>query len=123
MTLPQDVREAAYALGATRWEVIRYGVLPPARAGIVGAVILGLGRALGETVAVLMLIGDIPAISKSIFASGYSMASVIANEFGQSQEPLHLQALVAIGLVLFVVTVLMNIGARLLVGKAAGTGA
>jgi phosphate transport system permease protein len=123
VTVPQDVREAAYALGATRWEVIRYGVLPPARAGIVGAVILGLGRALGETVAVLMLIGDIPAISKSIFASGYSMASVIANEFGQSQEPLHLQALVAIGLVLFVVTVLMNIGARLLVGRAAGTGA
>jgi phosphate transport system permease protein len=118
VTVPQDVREAAYALGATRWEVIRYGVLPPARAGIVGAVILGLGRALGETVAVLMLIGDIPAISKSIFASGYSMASVIANEFGQSQEPLHLQALVAIGLVLFVVTVLMNIGARILVGRA-----
>jgi phosphate transport system permease protein len=118
VTVPQDVREAAYALGATRWEVIRYGVLPPARAGIVGAVILGLGRALGETVAVLLLIGDIPAISKSIFANGYSMASVIANEFGQSQEPLHLQALVAIGLVLFVVTVLMNIGARLLVGKA-----
>ncbi len=118
VTVPQDVREAAYALGATRWETIRYGVLPPARAGIVGAVILGLGRALGETVAVLMLIGDIPAISKSIFSSGYSMASVIANEFGQSQEPLHLQALIAIGLVLFVVTVVMNIAARLLVAKA-----
>jgi phosphate transport system permease protein len=118
MTVPQDVREAAYALGATRWETIRYGVLPPARAGIVGAVILGLGRALGETIAVLLLIGQIPAVGKSIFASGYSMASVIANEFGQSQEPLHLQALIAIGLVLFVVTVLMNIAARLLVGKA-----
>ncbi len=118
MTVPQDVREAAYALGATRWETIRYGVLPPARAGIVGAVILGLGRALGETVAVLMLIGDIPAISKSIFSSGYSMASVIANEFGQSQEPLHLQALIAIGPVLFAVTVVINIAARLLVGKA-----
>jgi phosphate transport system permease protein len=118
MTVPQDVREAAYALGATRWETIRYGVLPPARAGIVGAVILGLGRALGETIAVLLLIGQIPAVGKSIFASGYSMASVIANEFGQSQEPLHLQALIAIGLVLFVVTVLMNVAARLLVGKA-----
>jgi phosphate transport system permease protein len=118
VTVPQDVREAAYALGATRWEVIRYGVLPPARAGIVGAVILGLGRALGETVAVLLLIGQIPSISKSIFSGGYSMASVIANEFGQSQEPLHLQALIAIGLVLFVVTVLMNIFARLLVGRA-----
>ena len=118
MTVPQDVREAAYALGATRWETIRYGVLPPARAGIVGAVILGLGRALGETVAVLMLIGDIPAISKSIFSGGYSMASVIANEFGQSQEPLHLQALIAIGLLLFAVTVIMNIAARILVGKA-----
>ncbi|MEA2591056.1 MAG: phosphate transport system permease protein [Actinomycetota bacterium] len=119
VTVPQDVREAAFALGATRWEMIRYGVLPPARAGIVGAVILGLGRALGETVAVLLLIGQIPSISKSIFSGGYSMASVIANEFGQSQEPLHLQALIAIGLVLFVVTVLMNIFARLLVGKAA----
>jgi phosphate transport system permease protein len=118
VTVPQDVREAAYALGATRWETIRYGVLPPARAGIVGAVILGLGRALGETIAVLLLIGQIPAVGKSIFASGYSMASVIANEFGQSQEPLHLQALIAIGLVLFVVTVLMNVAARLLVGKA-----
>jgi phosphate transport system permease protein len=118
MTVPQDVREAAFALGATRWEMIRYGVLPPARAGIVGAVILGLGRALGETVAVLLLIGQIPSISKSIFSGGYSMASVIANEFGQSQEPLHLQALIAIGLVLFVVTVLMNIFARLLVGRA-----
>jgi phosphate transport system permease protein len=118
VTVPTDVREAAWALGATRWETVRYGVLPSARAGIVGAVILGLGRALGETVAVLMLIGDIPAINKSIFASGYSMASVIANEFGQSQEPLHLEALIAIGLVLFVVTVLINIAARLLVGKA-----
>jgi phosphate transport system permease protein len=118
VTVPQDVREAAYALGATRWEVIRYGVLPPARAGIVGAVILGLGRALGETVAVLLLIGQIPAIGKSIFASGYSMASVIANEFGQSQEPLHLQALIGIGLVLFAVTVLMNVAARILVRKA-----
>jgi phosphate transport system permease protein len=118
VTVPQDVREAAYALGATRWEVIRYGVLPPARSGIVGAVILGLGRALGETVAVLLLIGQIPAISKSIFSGGYSMASVIANEFGQSQEPLHLQALIAIGLLLFAVTVIMNIAARILVGKA-----
>ena len=118
VTVPRDVREAAYALGATRWEAIRYGVLPPARAGIVGAVILGLGRALGETVAVLMLIGNIPSISKSLFASGYSMASVIANEFEQSQEHLHVEALVAIGLVLFVVTVLMNVAARLLVGKA-----
>ena len=118
VTVPQDVREAAFALGATRWEVIRYGVLPPARAGIVGAVILGLGRALGETVAVLLLIGQIPSISKSIFSGGYSMASVIANEFGQSQEPLHLQALIAIGLLLFAVTVVMNIAARILVGKA-----
>lgn len=118
VTVPTDVREAAWALGATRWETVRYGVLPPARAGIVGGVILGLGRALGETVAVLMLIGDIPAISRSLFSGGYSMASVIANEFGQSQEPLHLEALIAIGLVLFVVTVFINIAARLLVGKA-----
>lgn len=117
LTIPRDVREAAYALGATRWETIRTGVLPPARAGIIGALILGLGRALGETVAVLMLIGDIPAISHSIFGSGYSMASVIANEFGESGEPLHLQSLIGIGLVLFLVTVLINIAARILVRK------
>ena len=115
VTVPQDVREAAYALGATRWEVIRYGVLPPARAGIVGAVILGLGRALGETVAVLLLIGQIPAISKSIFSGGYSMASVIANEFAEATGKLYSSALVELGLILILVTLAVNLGAQLLV--------
>ena len=120
LTIPRDVREAAYALGATRWEVIAMGVLPPARAGIIGALILGLGRALGETVAVLMLIGDVPAVNHSIFSSGYSMASVIANEFSEAIEHLHVQALIGIGLVLFLVTVVIDMAARLLVRRTEG---
>ena len=119
LTIPSDVREAAYALGSTRWEVIRMGVLPGARSGIIGGVILGLGRALGETVAVLLVIGDTPAISKSLFAPGYSMAAVIANEFREATEPLHIEALVGIALVLFVITVLIDMGARLLVHRTA----
>ena len=118
LTIPRDVREAAYALGATRWEVIRMSVLPPARAGIVGALILGLGRALGETIAVTMLVGNIPIISKSIFSSGYSMASVLANQFGEAAgQPLFIQALIGIGLVLFLFTVVIDMSARLLVRK------
>ncbi|HEU5004093.1 MAG TPA: phosphate ABC transporter permease subunit PstC [Actinomycetota bacterium] len=120
LTIPRDAREAGYALGATRWEMIRMAVLPPARTGIMGALILGLGRALGETVAVLMLIGDVPAVNHSLFASGYSMASVIANEFNEAIEHLHVQALIGIGIVLFLVTVVIDIGARLLVRKAGG---
>ena len=116
VTIPREVREAAYALGATRWEVIRTAVLPPARSGIVGALILGLGRALGETIAVTMVIGNTPVISKSILVPGYSMASVIASEFSESTG-LHLQALIGIGLVLFVVTVVVDIAARLLVHR------
>lgn len=124
LTIPSDVREAAYALGSTRWEVIRMSVLPGARSGIIGGVILGLGRALGETVAVLLVVGDIPAISKSLFAPGYSMAAVIANEFREATEPLHIEALVGIALVLFLITVLIDMGARLLVHRTgARTGA
>jgi phosphate transport system permease protein len=118
LTVPADVREAAYALGSTRWEAIRLSVLPPARVGIVGALILGLGRALGETIAVLMVIGNSPNITKSILSPGYTMASVIANEFREATEPLHVEALIAIALVLFLITVIINIGARLLVHRA-----
>ena len=115
VAVPQAQREAALALGATRWEMIRMGVLRNARAGIVGAVILGLGRALGETMAVTMVIGNTPQISKSLFASAYTMASVIANEFTEATDPLYLSALVHIALVLFLVTIMVNALARVLV--------
>lgn len=115
--VPRTLREAALALGATRWETIATAVLPIARSGLVGAMILGLGRALGETMAVTMLIGNRPEISLSLFAPSYTMASVIANEFTEATEELYLSALAQIGLLLFVVTVLLNIFARLLVWR------
>ena len=90
--VPQNQREAVLALGATRWEMIRMGVLRNARIGIVGGIILGLGRALGETMAVTMVIGNRPEISKSLFAPGYTMASVIANEFSEATGDLYLSA-------------------------------
>ena len=99
--VPHTQREAVLALGATRWEMIRMGVLRNARIGIVGSVILGLGRALGETMAVTMVIGNRPEIAKSLFAPGYSMASVIANEFSEATDDLYLSALIEIGLALF----------------------
>ncbi len=113
--VPQNQREAVLALGATRWEMIRVGVLRNARIGIVGGVILGLGRALGETMAVTMVIGNRPEIAKSLFAPGYTMASVIANEFSEATGDLYLSALVEIGLALFIVTLIVNALARLLV--------
>ena len=113
--VPQNQREAVLALGATRWEMIRMGVLRNARIGIVGGVILGLGRALGETMAVTMVIGNRPEIAKSLFAPGYTMASVIANEFTEATGDLYLSALVEIGLALFIVTLIVNALARLLV--------
>jgi phosphate transport system permease protein len=113
--VPASYREAALALGATQWESIRTGVFPVARSGLVGAVILGLGRALGETMAVTMLIGNRAEISASLFAPAYTMASVIANEFTEATEDLYLSALAEIGLLLFAVTVLLNVVARLLV--------
>jgi phosphate transport system permease protein len=113
--VPQNQREAALSLGATRWEMIRVGVLRNARAGIVGAIILGLGRALGETMAVTMVIGNLPQISKSLFAPGYTLASVIANEFTEATGDLYLSALIEIGLALFLITIVVNILARLLV--------
>jgi len=115
MVVPQHQREGVLALGATRWEMIRVGVLRNARAGIVGAIILGLGRALGETMAVTMVIGNSPEISKSLFANGYTLASVLANEFSEATGDIYLSALVEIGLALFVVTVIVNALAQLLV--------
>ncbi|MGO9405399.1 MAG: phosphate ABC transporter permease subunit PstC [Terriglobales bacterium] len=113
--VPQHQREGVLALGATRWEMIRMGVLRNARAGIVGAIILGLGRALGETMAVTMVIGNRPEIAKSLFAPGYTMASVLANEFTEATGDLYLSALIEIGLALFFVTIVVNALARLMV--------
>jgi len=115
--VPQTLREAALALGATRWETISFAVMPVAKSGLTGAVILGLGRALGETMAITMLIGNRPEISVSLFAPAYTMASVIANEFTEATAELHLGALAEIGLLLFVVTLLLNVVATLLVWK------
>jgi len=115
MSVPQQQREGVLALGATKWETIRMGVLRNARIGIFGAVILGLGRALGETMAVTMLIGNRPEIAKSLFAPGYTLASVIANEFSEATYDLYVSALVEIGLALFVVTLIVNGLARLMV--------
>ncbi len=113
--VPQQQREAVLALGATRWEMIRTGVLRNARAGIFGGVILGLGRALGETMAVTMVIGNTPQIAASLFAPGYTMASVIANEFNEAPGDTYRSALIEIGLALFFVTIIVNILAQLLV--------
>ncbi|HUO26426.1 MAG TPA: phosphate ABC transporter permease subunit PstC [Candidatus Aquilonibacter sp.] len=115
MVVPQHQREAVLALGATRWEMIRIGVLRNARAGIMGGIILGLGRALGETMAVTMVIGNRPEIAKSLFAPGYTMASVLANEFSEATGDVYLSALIEIGLALFLVTIVVNALARLLV--------
>ncbi len=105
--VPQAQREGAYALGATRWEAIRMALFY-ARTGIVGAIMLGFGRALGETMAVTMVIGNTPQVSVSLFAPQYTMSAVIANEFAEAADNLHLQALVEIGLVLFVITLAVN---------------
>jgi phosphate ABC transporter, permease protein PstC len=117
MAVPRSQREAALALGATRWEMIRDAVIPYARSGIIGGIILGLGRALGETMAVTMLIGNRAQISSSLFAPGYTMASLIANEFSEATSDLHLSALMAVGAVLFVVTLIVNALARWLVWR------
>jgi phosphate transport system permease protein len=109
--VPQAQREGAYALGATRWEAIRMALFY-ARTGIVGAIMLGFGRALGETMAVTMVIGNTPRISLSLYAPQYSMAAVIANEFAEAADPLHVSALVEIGLVLFVITLAVNVLSR-----------
>jgi phosphate ABC transporter permease protein PstC len=112
-TVPSENKEAALALGATRWEMIRMTVLPYARPGITGGAMLGLGRAIGETIAVVLTIGNAPTIGKHLFDQGYTLAAVIANEFGEAaNQPLHSSALFAAGLVLFVLTLIVNILAR-----------
>ncbi len=115
MSVPRDQREAALSLGATRWESTWKVVVPFARTGIMGSIFLALARALGETMAVTMVIGNTPTISASLFSPGYSIAAVIANEFTEATGDLHLQALIELGLVLFLLTFLLNGVARLLI--------
>ena len=127
-TVPAEHKEAALALGATRWEMIRMSVLPYSRPGITGGAMLGLGRALGETIAVVLVIGNAPVIGSHLFNQGYSLAAVIANEFGEAAAtPVHSSALFAAGLVLFVLTLIVNIIARGFISRGQhgqrGTGA
>jgi phosphate ABC transporter permease protein PstC len=118
-TVPGDLKEASLALGSTHWEMIRTSMLPYARRGIVGGSMLGLGRAIGETIAVTIVIGDNPILGHSIFGQGYTLAAVIANEFNEAAaNPLHKSALIAAGLVLFVLTLLVNSIARLIVMRS-----
>ncbi|HTY07340.1 MAG TPA: phosphate ABC transporter permease subunit PstC [Gemmatimonadales bacterium] len=119
LAVPTTQREAALGLGATRWEAVWGAVLPYGRAGVIGAVMLGLGRALGETMAVTMVIGNRHDIGLSLFQPGYTMAAAIANEFSEAQTPMYLSALFEVGLVLFVITVGVNAMARLLVWRVA----
>jgi phosphate ABC transporter permease protein PstC len=129
-TVPAEHKEAALAIGATRWEMIRMAVLPYARPGITGGAMLGLGRALGETIAVVLVIGDAPVIGQHLFNQGYSLAAVIANEFPEAAStPIHSSALFAAGLVLFILTLVVNVIARWFVARgehgrrgAGGTG-
>jgi phosphate transport system permease protein len=128
LAVPSSQREAALALGATRWEAVWTVILPYGRAGIMGAIILGLGRALGETMAVTMLIGNRHEISLSLVQPGYTIAAAIANEFAEAVTGMHLSALVLCGLVLFLITVVVNAFARWLIwrvarGSAAGSAA
>lgn len=119
LAVPRSQREAALALGATRWEMIWDAVLPYARSGIIGGIILGLGRALGETMAVTMVIGNNPQVSASLFAPQYTMAAVIANEFTEAADELYLHALIEIGLVLFIITITVNALSRLTIRRVA----
>jgi phosphate ABC transporter permease protein PstC len=118
-TVPTEHKEAALALGATRWEMIRMAVLPYARPGITGASMLGLGRAIGETIAVTIVIGNAPEIGETIFSQGYTLAAVIANEFGEAaSDKVHRASLIAAGLVLFLLTLLVNALARYMVNRS-----
>ena len=114
--VPMSQREAAYALGATKWEAIQ-AALFYARTGIIGAIMLGFGRALGETMAVTMVIGNTPKISLSLLAPQYTMAAVLANEFSEAADELYLDALIEVGLVLFIITLMVNVGSRLLIWR------
>ena len=116
-TVPRDQKEAAYGLGATRFEMIRGAVFPYSRTGLVGAVMLGLGRAMGETIAVALVIGSSPAITAHLFEPGDAMAAVVANQFGEAGGT-HRAALIGLGVVLFVMTVIVNVAARKIAGRA-----
>lgn len=122
LAVPGSQKEAAIALGATRWEMIRMAVLPYGRSGIMGAVVLGLGRAVGETMAVTMVIGNTPQISLSLLSPAYTMPSVIANEFAETTSKLHGAALMEIGLLLLGMTLMVNILARILIWSVARSG-
>lgn len=123
LDVPRDQREAALALGATRWEATWQAVVPYARLGIMGSIFLGLARALGETMAVTMVIGNSPKISASLFASGYTIASVIANEFAEASNDMFLHSLIYLGLTLFLLTIVINGAARLLIIATSRKGA
>jgi phosphate transport system permease protein len=114
-SVPNSQRESARALGATSWETIQLAVLKPSKVGILGALMLALGRALGETMAVTMVIGNNPQVSSNLLAGAHSMASVIANEFSEAVNDIHIAALAEIGLLLMVITFILNIVANLLV--------
>jgi phosphate transport system permease protein len=118
--IPVNQREASLALGATRWETISQVLVPYGLSGLLGAIILGLGRALGETIAVTMVIGNNLDLSASILHPGYTMASIIANEFTEATYDLYLHALIEVALILFIVTLGMNMIARLLVWRVSG---
>jgi phosphate transport system permease protein len=122
LSVPRDQREAALALGSTRWESTWKVVVPFARTGIMGSIFLALARALGETMAVTMVIGNTPTISASLFSPGYSIAAVIANEFSEATGDLYLQSLIELGLVLFILTFILNGLARLLIVLTAQRG-
>lgn len=121
LAIPGSQREASLALGATRWETLRRVLLPYGRSGIFGAIVLGLSRALGETIAVTMVIGNNLDLTASLLHPGYTMASVIANEFTEATSPLYVSALIEIGLVLFVLTLLINALAQLLINRTGAT--
>ena len=120
LAVPRDLREAALALGATRWETTWDVVVPFAKRGIMGSVFLALARALGETMAVTMVVGNSPKIAASLLAPGYSIASVIANEFAEATSSVHISTLIELGLVLFGVTIVLNAAARLLILATGG---
>jgi phosphate transport system permease protein len=118
-TVPTTDKEGAYALGATRWEMIRGAVWPHSQTGVVGATLLGLGRAMGETIAVALVIGASPTISSHLFTPGYSMPSVIANQFGEATVGVFRAALIGMGVLLFLLTILVNLSARAIVERNA----
>jgi phosphate transport system permease protein len=118
--VPHTQREAAYALGATRWEVVKMAIIPYGKSGLLGASFLGLGRAIGETILVTMIIGNavgLSAIPTSLFSSSQTLSSIIANEFNEASGDLHLSALIGLGLILFIMTLLINIGAIFIISR------